>query len=94
VTVGAATVAVLLRLGSVSATAPAGTYDAQDSRMVQDANVEYRFNRKFALYASVRNLANEPRPLITYSPNAPAYTRARTYNFYGALWTMGVKGTF
>jgi TonB-dependent receptor len=81
-------------LNAVSATVPAGTYDAQDSRMVQDANVEYRFHRKFALYASVRNLANEPRPLITYSPNAPAYTRARTYNFYGALWTMGVKGTF
>ena len=81
-------------LNAVSATVPAGTYDAQDTRMVQDANVEYRFHRKFALYASVRNLANEPRPLITSSPNAPAYTRARTYNFYGALWTMGVKGTF
>lgn len=81
-------------LTAVSATVPAGTYDAQDIRMVQDANVEYRFHRKFAVYASVRNLANEPRPLITYSPNAPAYTRPRTYNFYGALWTIGVKGTF
>lgn len=81
-------------LANVSATVPAGTYDAQDTRMVQDANIEYRFHRRFALYASVRNLANEPRPLITYSPNAPAYTRPRTYTYYGALWTMGVKGTF
>jgi hypothetical protein len=81
-------------LTNVSATVPPGTYDAQDTRMVQDANVEYRFHRRFSLYASVRNLANEPRPLITYSPNAPAYTRPRTYTFYGALWTMGVKGTF
>ncbi len=72
----------------------AGTYDAQDTRMVQDANIEYRFHKKFSLYASVRNLANEPRPLITYSPTAPAYTRPRTYTYYGALWTMGVKGTF
>jgi hypothetical protein len=81
-------------LTSVSASVPAGTYDAQDTRMVQDANIEYRFHKRFALYASVRNLANEPRPLITYSPNAPAYTRPRTYTYYGALWTMGVKGTF
>lgn len=81
-------------LNNVSATVPPGTYDAQDTRMVQDANIEYRFHKKFALYASVRNLANEPRPLITYSPNAPAYTRPRTYTYYGALWTMGVKGTF
>jgi TonB-dependent receptor len=78
----------------VSATVPADTYQAQDTRMVQDGSIEYRFHRKFALYASVRNLANEPRPLITYSPNAPAYTQPRGYNFYGALWTMGIKGTF
>ncbi|MBM3852435.1 MAG: hypothetical protein FJ399_04685 [Verrucomicrobia bacterium] len=81
-------------LTSVSATVPAGTYDAQDTRMVQDANLEYRFHRRFALYASVRNLANEPRPLVTISATAPAYTRPRQYTYYGALWTMGVKGTF
>jgi len=73
---------------------PAGTSSAQDTRMVQDANIEYRFHRRFSLYASVRNLANEPRPLIIYSPNAPAYTRPSGYTFYGALWTVGVKGTF
>ena len=72
----------------------AGTYDAQDTRMVQDANIEYRLHKKFSLYASVRNLANEPRPLVTISATAPAYTRPRTYTYYGALWTMGVKGTF
>ena len=81
-------------LDLVGATVPPGTYQAQDIRMVQDASAEYRFDRRFALFASVRNLANEPRPLITYSPNAPDYTRPRTYNFYGALWTIGVKGTF
>ncbi|MBI5692811.1 MAG: TonB-dependent receptor [Verrucomicrobia bacterium] len=81
-------------LTNVSASVPPGTYDAQDTRMVQDANIEYRFHKRFALYASVRNLANEPRPLVTISANAPAYTRPRTYTYYGALWTMGVKGTF
>jgi TonB-dependent receptor len=79
---------------NVSATVPPGTYDAQDTRMVQDANIEYRFHRRLSLYASVRNLANEPRPLVTISANAPAYTRPSTYTYYGALWTMGVKGTF
>jgi len=78
----------------VSATVPANTYQAQDTRMVQDGSIEYRFHPKLAVYASVRNLANEPRPLITFSANAPAYTRPRAYNFYGALWTIGVKGTF
>jgi hypothetical protein len=62
--------------------------------MVMDANVEYRISRRMALYTSVRNLANEPRPLITYSPNAPAYTLPRSYTYYGSLWTFGVKGTF
>ncbi len=81
-------------LSAVSATTPAGTFSAQDTRMVQDANIEYRFHKRFSLYASVRNLANEPRPLIIYSPNAPAYTRPSGYTYYGALWTMGVKGTF
>jgi iron complex outermembrane recepter protein len=81
-------------LDAVSATVPPGTYQAQDTRMVQDGSIEYRFHKKFAVYASVRNLANEPRPLITYSENAPAYTRPSAYNFYGALWTIGVKGTF
>ncbi len=77
-----------------AAISAAGTYDAQDTRMVQDANIEYRFHKKFSLYASVRNLANEPRPLVTISATAPAYTRPRTYTYYGALWTIGVKGTF
>ena len=81
-------------LDLVGATVPPGTYQAQDTRTVQDGSIEYRFHRKFAVYASVRNLANQPRPLITYSDNAPAYTRPRAYNFYGALWTIGVKGTF
>lgn len=81
-------------LDLVGATVPPGTYQAQDTRMVQDGSIEYRFHRKFAVYASIRNLANAPRPLITYSENAPAYTRPRAYNFYGALWTVGVKGTF
>ena len=81
-------------LAAVSATVPAGTYDAQDTRMVQDANIEYRLHRRFSLYASVRNLANEPRPLVTISANAPAWTRPRTYTYYGALWTIGFKGTF
>ena len=54
-------------LSAVSATTPAGTFSAQDTRMVQDANIEYRFHKRFSLYASVRNLANEPRPLIIYS---------------------------
>lgn len=81
-------------LDLVGATVPPGTYQAQDTRTVQDGSIEYRLHRRFALYASVRNLANQPRPLITYSDNAPAYTRPRAYNFYGALWTFGVKGTF
>jgi TonB-dependent receptor len=81
-------------LDAVSASVPAGTYQAQEVRTVLDANVEYRITRRMALYTSVRNLANEPRPLITYSPNAPAYTLPRSYTYYGALWTFGVKGTF
>jgi outer membrane receptor protein involved in Fe transport len=81
-------------VAATSATVPPQTYLSQDTRTVMDGSIEYRFHRKFALYASVRNLANEPRPLITHSVNAPAYTQPRSYTYYGALWTFGVKGTF
>ena len=77
-----------------SATVPAATYNSADVRMVMDGSVEYRLHRNFGLYVSVRNLANEPRPLITHSANAPAYTEPRSYTYYGSLWTFGIKGTF
>ena len=60
----------------------------------QDITGFFVTSRSGALYASVRNLANEPRQLVTISANAPAYTQPRTYTYYGALWTLGVKGTF
>jgi TonB-dependent receptor len=81
-------------LNAPSATLPAGTFNGEDVRKIQDGSVEYRFHRKFALFAAVRNLANAPRPLVVHSPSIPAYTRPSGFTFYGALWTMGIKGTF
>ncbi|MSU48451.1 MAG: TonB-dependent receptor [Opitutus sp.] len=73
----------------------ADNYDLSfESYSVKGATVAVSLFRKNITSFFVRNLANEPRPLITFSPNAPAYTRPRTYTYYGALWTMGAKGTF
>jgi len=79
---------------AVNATTPPDTYQVVDFRLLVDASFEYRFSKRFALYGSARNLNGYPKFNITYSPNAPAFTRPRSYQYYGTLFTFGVKGTF
>lgn len=79
---------------AVSATTPPETYQAVDFRLLVDASFEFRFTKRYALYGSARNLNGYPKFNITHSPNAPAYTRPRNYQFYGTLFTFGVKGVF
>jgi len=59
-----------------------------------DFSAEYRLNRRFSVFYSVRNLTAEPVRLEIRSPGQPAYQRPRNYQFVGANHTLGIKGTF
>ncbi len=72
----------------------ADTYTWVPERLTLDAQAEYTFFRRFAVFGSLRNLTNEPEDTQIYGPLTPGPARFRNRIDYGALWTFGVKGTF
>jgi iron complex outermembrane receptor protein len=85
-----------LRLSAVaqSATVPAETYNYRPARTTMDINAEYRLSRRFALYATCRNLTDEPLITARYASTTPEYARAVQVNRPGAFITFGIKGDF
>ncbi len=81
-------------LVAANATTPAGTYQYIPIRIITDVSFEYRLTKRFALYGSARNLFQNPRKQFRSAPDTPAWARAIRYDYYGALLTFGVKGTY
>lgn len=81
-------------LVAANATTPAGTYQYIAIRIITDVSFEYRFTKRVALYGSARNLFQNPRRLFRAGPNTPEYARPIRYDYYGALLTFGIKGTY
>jgi TonB-dependent receptor len=79
---------------ATNATTPAGSYQYIALRIITDLSFEYRFHKRIALYGSARNLFQNPRRQFRAGPNTPDYARVVRYDYYGALLTVGVKGTF
>ena len=77
-----------------NATTPVGTYQYIPIRIITDVSFEYRFSKHFALYGSARNLFQNPRKQFRSAPDTPAWARAIRYDYYGALLTFGIKGTY
>ena len=71
-----------------------GTYTWWSKRLYLDLNGEYNLSRRFALFASIRNLADAPDDIKVYGPSTPAVARFRTRVEFGSLWSFGLKGTF
>ena len=72
-----------------------GTYNWGQTRLVTDVIAEYRFSKKFAFFANLRNLYHVPDELEIAGPNTPAVARLRQSNAdFGSLWTIGFKGSF
>ena len=71
-----------------------GTYNWTSKRLSVDLLGEYHFSRRFAFFANLRNLRDQPLDTKAAGPNTPAYAhfRGRTQN--GAVWTFGLKGTY
>ncbi len=77
-----------------SSTTPAGSYQYIAIRIITDVSFEYRFHKRLALYGSARNLFQNPRRVFKSSPTTPEYSRPVRYDYYGALLTFGIKGTY
>jgi hypothetical protein len=71
-----------------------GTFQYLSKRLYRDVNVEYYFWRRLALFGSFRNIGETPEDIKIYGPSTPAVARFRERIEYGALWSIGVKGTF
>ena len=71
-----------------------GTYNWTSKRLQVDLLGEYYFSRRIALFATIRNLRDQPIDGKTAGPNTPEYAQFRTRAQTGASWTFGLKGTW
>lgn len=79
-----------------SATIPSGGQFAEyyGARYNIDMNAAYQINKKFSVFANVRNLLNQPQDLERYNDASPEYSHLYRREKFGAQLTMGVKGSF
>lgn len=70
------------------------TYNWTSKRLSIDLMGEYYFRKQVSLFAIMRNLGDAPIDGKTAGPNTPEYAQFRTRTLIGALWTIGIKGTY
>jgi len=71
-----------------------GTYNYLAPRTTVDVSAEYQVYRWFTVYASVRNLFNEPEDRQRYGPSTPEFAKLQIRTDYRPLYSVGVKGSF
>jgi len=82
------------RQGVVGGTAEPGTFAYMHPRLTLDAEAEYRFGRRLAVFAGGRNITGEPFILERYGPNTPPHARRHQRDDYGIALSAGLKGAF
>ncbi len=70
----------------------ADTYNWDAKRMYIDVTLDYNLNRRFTLFASMRNINNQTQDTKIYGPNTPDYAKFRQRIDYGSAWTFGLRG--
>ena len=79
------------------AAAPGFTPDAwqyAEASTLLDLTLGYRLSKRLSLTASVNNLTNEHRIRTRYGSQTPAYARYYQDFEYGAIFSVGIKGSF
>jgi len=74
--------------------ATTGFYEYYRDRYNIDLSGEYKISKRFAIFAGVRNLLNEPQVLERYNPDSPAYSKVFRHEEFGINFSAGIKGTF
>jgi TonB-dependent receptor len=59
-----------------------------------DVNVEYQVSKHFSVFATGRNILNEPYEWERSGPGVAAWSTLTSSSSYGAQFTAGIKGTF
>lgn len=85
---------VRMSVAATNANNRAGSYNYVAPLARLDFSAQYRINKWFSIYYSVRNLTSEPRFLEIRSPGMPEYLRPRNLQFTAANHTLGIKGEF
>lgn len=73
---------------------PPGTFRYVAPWLQLDVSAEYRLTARLELFAAVRNVMDASRIQESYGPTTPWYARLRQESRFGAMWNVGVKGTF
>ena len=71
-----------------------GTFEWRGRRLYIDVLGEYYFWKRFALFANLRNLRDQPEDREIAGPSTPEHAQFRQRVDFGSLWTFGIKGTF
>ncbi|MBL9189448.1 MAG: carboxypeptidase regulatory-like domain-containing protein [Opitutaceae bacterium] len=71
-----------------------GTFTYWSKRLYVDLNAELYFYKRFALFASLRNIGDAPDDIQVYGPSTPEHAQFRQRVAFGSLWSIGIKGTF
>ena len=83
------------RVGTVAAAnLGAAGWNYQQERLRLDASLDYRLTRRYALYATGRNVFNNRDSNESYAIGSPRYVKFAAEGEYGVTFQVGVKGSF
>lgn len=83
----------LNRLTSAPGFAP-DAYQYNEASTILDLSASYRITPRLTLTMSVNNFFNEPRVRLRYGAQTPEYARHFQIYDYGAIFSVGLKGSF
>ncbi|WP_414664312.1 carboxypeptidase regulatory-like domain-containing protein [Horticoccus sp. 23ND18S-11] len=72
----------------------AGTFNWTSKLLFLDLQGEYYLKKRFAVFASMRNIGDATNDTQIYGPATPELAQFRQRTTYGSLWSFGVKGSF
>ncbi len=83
---------ILRAAASATVSPDSHTYNPSQSKV--DASVELRLLRRLSVFFSARNLNATPLRRGTWSSQTPGYARIDQYQFTGAMFNLGIKGSY
>jgi iron complex outermembrane recepter protein len=71
-----------------------GFYEYYAPRVNVDLSAEYKFSKKFSIFAGARNIFNKEQLIERYSDVSPDYSAGYRQEEFGVNISLGVKGSF
>jgi iron complex outermembrane receptor protein len=71
-----------------------GTYNWFSKRLGVDVIGEVRLRKNLWAFANLRNIGDEPDDVEVAGPSTPDYAQFRRRQYFGSLWSFGLRSTF